>query len=132
MPATTAQKTEVMTGETRNQAVERRMTALGMGATEMASESGLSRAQVYRVIRGESGVTDSSYTKIELTLDRLEREIGGDGPDAIMSTEAGLIEFEVTGASGVRVVVKGPIENTAEVEAAVARLVRDLRSGDGS
>ena len=41
----------------------------------------------------------------------------------------GLMEFEVTGDFGVRVVVKGPVSDAAALEAAVARLVRDIRAG---
>lgn len=119
-------------GETRGQAISRRMTALGMGPSELADEASMSRGQVYRVTKDAEGVTDRSYSACERALDRLEREHGHGGPDALLSTEAGLIEFGVdVDAIGVHVVVKGPVANAAELEASVARLIRDIREGSG-
>lgn len=61
-----------------------------------------------------------------------------DGPDAIAtegerasSSEHGMVEFEVSGDFGVRVVVKGPVSDRAELEDSVLRLIRQMkRSGD--
>lgn len=118
--------------ETRGQAINRRMTARGMSAYDLAEETGLSPATIYRVIGDVSNVTDRTYSKCEETLDRIEHEHGHDGPDALLSTEAGLIEFGVdVDAIGVHVVVKGPVANAAELEASVARLIRDIREGSG-
>jgi len=61
------------------------------------------------------------------TLSDLEHEMGMDEPDPSRRAEPNLIEFEVTGDFGVRVVVKGPVENAAELEASVARLIRDMK-----
>jgi hypothetical protein len=113
--------------ETRGQAIGRRMRAIGMNPMDLAGEAGRNRSLLYRVLKDEANVRDDSYRAFELALDRIEREHGHGGPDAVLSTEQGLIEFEVTGDFGVRVVVKGPIENAAELEASVARLIRDIR-----
>lgn len=117
----------VTTTDPRGKLVERRMQDLGMGPTELAKEASVSRALVYRVIGDRDGVSENSYQRIEKALDRLEAEFGPGGPDAMLSTEQGLVEFEVTGDFGVRVVVKGPVSDANELEAAVARLVRDIR-----
>jgi AcrR family transcriptional regulator len=115
-------------GETRGQAIKRRMEARGMGPSELAAEAGISRGQVYRVIGDRENVTDRSYGACESALDRIEYEHGHGAPDVLLSTEAGLIEFDVDiDAIGVHVVVKGPVENASELEASVARLIRDIR-----
>jgi AcrR family transcriptional regulator len=104
------------------------MEARGMGPSDLAAKAGISRGQVYRVIKDLENVTDRSYGACESALDRIEHEHGHGGPDALLSTEAGLIEFGVdVDAIGVHVVVKGPIANAAELEASVARLIRDIR-----
>lgn len=118
--------------ESRGQAIKRRMEALGMGPADLAKEADLSRGAVYRVIADEDGVQNKTYSACERALDRVEYELGHGGPDAVLSTEQGLIEFEVTGDFGVRVVVKGPMENALELEESVARLIRNIRSGDGA
>jgi predicted transcriptional regulator len=117
--------------ETRGQGIKRRMEALGMGPSDLADEARLSRSQLYRVFDDAPNVREQSYVAAERTLDRLETEMGmNGGPDAVMSTEAGLMEFDVNvDAIGVHVVVKGPIANAAELEASVARLIRDIRKG---
>lgn len=133
MPRTTPAGTLTPVGpheeETRGQAIGRRMKALGMKRTDLADQAGAggSRSLLYRVLKDEPGVRDESYRVFELALDRIEDEYGHGGPDAVLPTEHGLIEFEVTGDFGVRVVVKGPIENATELEKSVARLIRDIR-----
>jgi transcriptional regulator with XRE-family HTH domain len=118
--------------KSRGAKIERRMEALTMTVADLAREAGeqgrdMSRKTVYRAFAGEPEVTDRTYKRLENALTRLEQDSGEGSPDAILSTEQGLIEFEVTGDFGVRVVVKGPIENAAELEKSVARLIRDIR-----
>lgn len=113
--------------ERRGQVVDRRMRNLGMKAKDLAAVAGASRSLLYRVLRDDDGVREESYRLFERTLDRIEHEHGHGGPDVVASTEQGLIEFEVSGDFGVRVVVKGPIENAAQLEEQVARLIRDIR-----
>lgn len=113
--------------ETRGQAIGRRMNALGMKAKDLAREADRNRSLLYRVLNDEPNVREDSYRAFELALDRMEYDGGLGGPDAILSTEQGLIEFEVTAdALGLRVVVKGPVEDAAAIEAQVARLIRDV------
>jgi hypothetical protein len=110
------------------------MRDAGMGPTQLADYAKMSRGLVYRVVGDKDGVRDSSYTRLELALDTFEREHNMDegAPGAVMSTEEGLVEFEVTGDFGVRVVVKGPVKDAMELEESVARLIKDIRGKDGA
>lgn len=88
----------------------------------------MDRGAVGRALADNASTSDQTFDRLEGTLDRLEHEHGYGGPDAVLSTPGGLMEFEVTGDFGVRVIVKGPVENAAELEASVARLIRDIRA----
>lgn len=115
--------------ETRGEAIKRRMEAIGMNPGDLAGAADISRSLLYRVFRDEPNLREQSYTSLERTLDRIEFENGHGTPDPVAPADHGLIEFEVTGDFGVRVVVKGPIENAAELEESVARLIKDIRGG---
>ncbi|WP_310962102.1 hypothetical protein [Nocardioides terrisoli] len=115
--------------QSRGEAIRRRMRRIGLTNSGLSKESGVDRKTITRALDDVPQTQTATFERLEWTLDRLENELGHGGPDAIMSTEVGLIEFEVTGDFGVRVVVKGPIENAAELEESVARLIRDIRTG---
>lgn len=71
-----------------------------------------------------------SVSRYRRALDELEAEAGrqlGVGRP-VESVEPQLMEFEVTGDFGVRIVVKGPVSDARALEEAVARLVRDIRT----
>jgi len=108
------------------------MRDAGMGPTELAEYAGVSRGLVYRILNAEDGVRDSSFLRLERALDAFEHETGTDegAPAGLVSTEEGLVEFEVTGDFGVRVVVKGPVKDADAIEASVVRLIRDMRNKD--
>lgn len=111
--------------ETRGQAILRRMRRIGMTNTSLAKEArGMDRTTVSRAIRDDPTVTDTTYERLEGTLDRIEHELGYGGPDAVMSTGAGLVEFEVDGD---HVIVKGPVADVDALAALVAKLIRNIR-----
>lgn len=118
------------TDDSRGGKIKDRMRSIGLTNKAMAKEARMDRQTVARAIVNDPATTRTTYERLEGCLDRLERELGHGAPDAVMSTEQGLIEFEVSGDFGVRVIVKGPIENATELEESVARLIRDIRETD--
>lgn len=107
---------------------ERRLR-LNLTQEELAEEAGIgSRDTISAVEKGQG--SPGSRRRMDEALTRLEAEGGLSGDEAAEQPAAQphLIEFEVTGDFGVRVVVKGPVENAAELEESVARLIRDMKS----
>lgn len=103
---------------------------LNLTQSELAKEAGIkSYETVGAVERGEGSPV--SRRRLDEALTRLEEEAGvrNREDDATTTEQAAphMIEFEVTGDFGVRVVVKGPVENAAELEESVARLIRDMK-----
>lgn len=100
---------------------------LNLTQEQLAKEAGIkSYETIGAVEKGKGSVP--SRRKIADALTRLEAEGGTRALAAEQPPQPQLIEFEVTGDFGVRVVVKGPVENAAELEASVARLIRDMKS----
>lgn len=117
--------------ESRGEAIARRMSALGMKPTDVMRygekiDKKVHRNQVSKATKSDGGVSDGVYDRIELVLDRFEKEIGGsDRPQTSAADEPknDLVEFRLTGNFGVDVVVRGPVSDLAELEAAVERLM---------
>lgn len=108
--------------------IRARRTRIGMGVKPLADRAGIDRGTLKAIEEG-APARDSTIGAIERALDELEEAMGlGEG---YPSTEAGLIEFDVNvDAIGVHVVVKGPVADAAEIEASVARLIRDIGKAD--
>lgn len=109
--------------------INRRRTRLGMSASALASAAGVDRGSVSKIEKDGTG-RDSTVGAITAALDRLETEIGIDLPAAAPSALAaeGLVEFSIAGNFGVSVIMKGPVKNMAEMEAAAARLVNQMQA----
>lgn len=112
---------------------ERRIR-LNLTQDELAAEAGIKSRDTVRAVEQGHG-SAPSRRRLDEALTKLEIE--GRGEAATSDEDAAetpahphLIEFEVTGDFGVRVVVKGPVENAAELEASVARLIRDMKSDE--
>jgi DNA-binding XRE family transcriptional regulator len=107
-----------------------RRARLNMTQDEIADEAGVNRDTVSAVEKGRGSAV--SRRKIDEALTRAEDEAGfrvvDPQPAPSNGGEPQLVEFEVTGDFGVRVVVKGPIANAKELEASVSRLIRDMKS----
>lgn len=122
-----------MSDETRGHAIKRRRELLGIFSGyefERASERVgilVRRALLGKVEAGNA--TDASFVKVETVLSRLEEEMGQGSAEG---HEDDLVEFRVSGNFGVDVVVKGPVADLAELEGAVARLIREMRDRNGS
>lgn len=108
-----------------------RRARLHMTQDELAEEAGVNRDTVGAVESGRGSI--GSRRKVDEALTRLEHDAGLPPIGSARHVPAEpatphLIEFEVTGDFGVRVVVKGPVENAAELEASVVRLIRDMKT----
>ena len=106
--------------------VHARRTAIGMSVSALAKRAGVDRGSLAALEKGEA-VRDTTEAAILRTLAELEHELGMDVPEPARPAEAHLIEIEVTGDFGVRVVVKGPVEDEAEIVAAAMKLVRGMK-----
>lgn len=108
--------------------INRRRTRLGMSVKALADAAGVDRGSISKIEREGTG-RDSTVGAINNALDQLETEMGVDLPAASESAlEAeGLVEFSVAGDFGVSVIVKGPVRDIAELEAAAARIIDRLR-----
>lgn len=80
-------------------------------------------------IEAGAGYQDATMAKILEGLDELDEEAGlVDQPESATAVELALVEFEVFGPIGVRVVVKGPIKDIEALERSVTKLVQAIRS----
>lgn len=115
-----------------------RMDALRISARQFEERTQISRRTLQRAIDAEPSVKASTYDHIESWLDRLERQAKGfEGiPGAGEEPEDAerFVEIEVRSVEGLRVVVRGPVADRAEVEKSAIRLMRELgaeRKRDG-
>jgi len=104
--------------EARGFAIKRRREALGMKVNELEARSGVERTTISRAEKNES--TPVTYAKLEQALALAEEEMGMDAPGM------GQVEFVVEGHFGVRVRVKGPVADLAEIERSVERLIQKM------
>ena len=118
----------LVTDSERGQRIQARLDALGMTARQFQERTGVSRDTLRKAIAGGSSVRPNTYDLIESKLDQFERQAEGFEGLKGQRPEDDLIEFELSGNFGVRVVVKGPIRDQAALEESVARLIREMRS----
>lgn len=108
--------------QARGQSIRQRRLALGIKSQHvLARESKVSRDAVMAAEKGTA--SDDTYDRLEAWLSRIEEEAGMDTPPL---SEHGLVTFRLSGNFGVEVTVQGPVENVAELEAAVERLIRKV------
>lgn len=106
--------------EDRGSAIKRRRLALGMEVQELADLADVGREAVTRAEKNEK-TSEVRYAVLENALTRREEEIGGP-PELPDHT----VEFELEGNFGVRVRVKGPVDDLPALERSVARLIRQM------
>lgn len=126
--AVSAAQSVPMSGDTRGRAIQERVEALGIGDRDWYAKTGIDRKTLKRAMAGEPGTRASTYLAIESALDKLEAAIHGQ-PTHALATED-FVEFTIEGNFGVRAVVKGPVKDMDELQRAVSKLVRDMRSED--
>jgi hypothetical protein len=103
----------------RGEAVRRRRLACGIKSVrELQQRSGISREAITSAEAGTASA--ATYERLDAWFDRYEKATAADPTSA-------LVEFEVHSDAGVRVVVRGPIAETEELERSVARIIRSIR-----
>lgn len=111
--------------------VQARRERLGMGIKELAAEAGVSRDTLSDLESGTKDYRQTTLGKVLRALARIEQEAGLDTPLPPPSGEPHLVRFEVKGVYGAEaLVVEGPVEDIAELEAAVDRIMRRVQARD--
>lgn len=105
--------------------ITERRERLKLTKSALAKESGVHRDTLADIEAGK-GFQAATVGKIDETLTRLEEEAGlGAAPPP---ASAGFIRFSVEGVYGAKaLVVEAPVENVAELEAMVDRIMRSLQ-----
>lgn len=107
-------------GAGRSGQLRLRRLSLGIKSVrELQQRSGISREAITSAEAGTA--SPATYERLDAWFGRLETR---SGPDARSTAQ---VEFEVHGAGGLRVVVRGPMAEVEELERSVARIARTLR-----
>jgi transcriptional regulator with XRE-family HTH domain len=114
--------------------VQRRRMRLGLSIKDLAERAGIDRGSLSALEKGTSTVRLSTVGSVLRALEDLEAEYGYDDEEPQPEDSAGsdLVEFEVAGNFGVRVVVKGPVRDRAELEESVLRLISRMQQAEQS
>lgn len=131
-----------MDSKQRGLEIKRRRLLAGITTpSEFADAVGIDRGTVKRAENGDA--RESTLDRLEAWLDQFEHETSSDREDAERAARQvgaatekpdlapGLIEFELTGNFGVRVVARAHAGNSAELEEAVERIVDHMRRPQG-
>ena len=110
----------------RGQAIKSRLDQLGISDREFHEETGIDRKTLRRAIVGEERVRASTYAAIESALDKLEARTRLH-PVPPAEDDEGYVEFTVEGNFGVRAIVKGPVRDMDQLQAAVYKILREMR-----
>jgi len=98
-----------------------------MSLRQFSQHTGIARNTLSNVEDGAA--RRSSIRAVRAALERLEHEMGFDLPDADDApNDLDLVEFQVAGNFGVRVVVKGPVRDRRELEETVMRLINRMQA----
>lgn len=105
--------------------VKARRDRIGMTIKELAARAEVSRDTLSDWERGARNPQSETVEAVLAALDQLEEEMGITAPPPGSSPSPGLVRFEVTGIYGAdALVVEGPVENIAELEAMIDRIMR--------
>jgi transcriptional regulator with XRE-family HTH domain len=122
---------EPMSSAGRGSRVRARRVKMGISVKELAMRAGVDRGTLSSLEADDDRVRDTTIAAIERALDLLEQEMGMDAPGPDEEKAPGLVRFEVTGVYGAdALVVEGPVENLAELEAMIDRIMRGSRAGE--
>jgi transcriptional regulator with XRE-family HTH domain len=115
----------------RGAALRARREHLGMTVSDLAELASVDRGKLGRFESGKDVPSERWISGVERALDSFEAETGHEpGEAATKPPEAGFIRFKVEGVYGAKaLVVEGPVENMAELEEMVDRVMRRLADG---
>ena len=106
--------------------LRQRRESLEMSLRQFSEHTGLNRATVASVEAGDARRV--SRDAVRAALAKLEHEMGMDLPSAEEApNDLDLVEFQVAGNFGVRVIVKGPLRDRAALEESVLRLISGMQ-----
>lgn len=112
-----------------------RRAAIGMSVAALAKRAGVDRGSLTALEDGRT-VRDTTVAAIDRTLTELEHELGMDVPSVIepaaeLDVAPKVMRVEVQGVYGAKALVfEAPVENVAELEAMVDRVMRRLADRD--
>lgn len=116
------------------QRIKTRRTRLGMPLKALAERAGVDRGRLSEIEAGKAtNVRPATIGAIERALDEIEFETGSTEPELppgarhVGDPADDLIEFIIEGTGGIRAVVKGPIRNMDELQAAAQKLIEGMR-----
>lgn len=122
-------------------ALDARREEYGYSIDRLSRAAGYKSSQTWYDLR-DGKRPASTMTRFEKAFDWLIAKdpddpldwspLAQDQPVAAASTQEGLMEIEVTGDFGVRVIVRAPVSNADELERAAAKIIRDIRGTQGS
>lgn len=104
-----------------------RRTELGLTIRALAERAGIDRGQLSDIERGMVAPRAATLGQIQRALTEFEDETSGPYDEAEKRT----VTFRMSGNFGVDVTVSGPVENLAELEDSVGRLLQRMRAEDG-
>lgn len=123
---------EPVTSESAGANIQRRRLEIGISVAGLAKRAGVDRGRLAALEAGER-VRDTTLAAVTRALADLEHELGMDEPSVVQAptpegdTAPGFIRFKVEGVYGAKaLVVEGPVENLAELEEMVDRVMRRL------
>lgn len=120
----------IVSGKVTGEEIRRRREAAGLDIAELAREAEVSRTTLHSIEAG-GGARGSSYGKVLRALEAAEAENGGVQVVPSETPDVEMIEFQVEGDFGVKVVVRGPISSHETLRADVAEIIRSIRKGSG-
>lgn len=106
---------------------------MGISNVEFAAKARVDRGTLGRALKDDERVGAKTWSRIEQTATKLERELGMDEPAQVQpigDPAEDLVTFEVQGNFGVRAVVKGPVRDLAALQDAVSKIIADMQSGE--
>jgi predicted transcriptional regulator len=116
----------------RRQAIKERFQKLGLTDREWYRLTDIPRQTLNKTISGEVKTHESTFVAIEAALDKLEAQAAGK-PVASVATDTEVprvVTFEMTKGGRTRWAMSWPVEDMAEMEPVIARLMQVVEDDD--